>query len=181
MNQLLSLTLYQENKILWGHAYPSVHEKYKCFPRLCATFLGSEPTSTCPALGFTVGFVCATSAAAYKGSSLTLALPFPFYFRAPYNVRQKSVDLDEEDVPFTPDEHKKRYGLRVTTFLCRGSDKWTYLSLTVHYWEGQFDDDYSRAIRAGCNEIIISRYFYTERIYAHRRLRSQQNIIKSLT
>ncbi|XP_009976203.1 PREDICTED: zinc finger protein 185 [Tauraco erythrolophus] len=27
---------------------------------------------------------------------------------APYNVRQKSVDLDEEDVPFTPDEHKKR-------------------------------------------------------------------------
>ncbi|KAM9538391.1 zinc finger protein 185 [Guaruba guarouba] len=27
---------------------------------------------------------------------------------APYNVKQKSVDLDEEDVPFTPDEHKKR-------------------------------------------------------------------------
>ncbi|KAM6413474.1 zinc finger protein 185 [Rhynochetos jubatus] len=27
---------------------------------------------------------------------------------APYNVRQKSVDLEEEDVPFTPDEHKKR-------------------------------------------------------------------------
>ncbi|KAM6061461.1 zinc finger protein 185 isoform 2-T2 [Chlamydotis macqueenii] len=27
---------------------------------------------------------------------------------APYNVRQKSVDVDEEDVPFTPDEHKKR-------------------------------------------------------------------------
>ncbi|XP_074910299.1 zinc finger protein 185 isoform X5 [Buteo buteo] len=27
---------------------------------------------------------------------------------APYNVRQKSVDLDEEDAPFTPDEHKKR-------------------------------------------------------------------------
>ncbi|XP_061862572.1 zinc finger protein 185 isoform X4 [Colius striatus] len=27
---------------------------------------------------------------------------------APYNVRQKSVELDEEDVPFTPDEHKKR-------------------------------------------------------------------------
>ncbi|XP_069723915.1 zinc finger protein 185 isoform X4 [Phaenicophaeus curvirostris] len=28
--------------------------------------------------------------------------------RAPYNVKQKSVDVDEEDVPFTPDEHKKR-------------------------------------------------------------------------
>ncbi|KAK4810209.1 hypothetical protein QYF61_012378 [Mycteria americana] len=28
--------------------------------------------------------------------------------RAPYNVKQKSVDLDEDDVPFTPDEHKKR-------------------------------------------------------------------------
>ncbi|XP_075369429.1 zinc finger protein 185 [Mycteria americana] len=27
---------------------------------------------------------------------------------APYNVKQKSVDLDEDDVPFTPDEHKKR-------------------------------------------------------------------------
>ncbi|XP_064884126.1 zinc finger protein 185 isoform X6 [Columba livia] len=27
---------------------------------------------------------------------------------APYNVKQKSVDLDEEDVPFSPDEHKKR-------------------------------------------------------------------------
>uniref|UniRef100_A0A8C3P1D6 LIM zinc-binding domain-containing protein n=1 Tax=Cyanoderma ruficeps TaxID=181631 RepID=A0A8C3P1D6_9PASS len=27
---------------------------------------------------------------------------------APYNVRQKSVDGDEEDVPFSPDEHKKR-------------------------------------------------------------------------
>ncbi|XP_074771152.1 zinc finger protein 185 isoform X10 [Athene noctua] len=27
---------------------------------------------------------------------------------APYNVKQKSMDLDEEDVPFTPDEHKKR-------------------------------------------------------------------------
>uniref|UniRef100_A0A8B9MJH7 LIM zinc-binding domain-containing protein n=1 Tax=Accipiter nisus TaxID=211598 RepID=A0A8B9MJH7_9AVES len=27
---------------------------------------------------------------------------------APYNVKQKSVDLDEEDAPFTPDEHKKR-------------------------------------------------------------------------
>ncbi|KAM8799990.1 zinc finger protein 185 [Eudromia elegans] len=27
---------------------------------------------------------------------------------APYNVKQRSVDLDEEDVPFTPDEHKKR-------------------------------------------------------------------------
>ncbi|XP_074738895.1 zinc finger protein 185 isoform X2 [Strix uralensis] len=27
---------------------------------------------------------------------------------APYNVKQKSVDLDEENVPFTPDEHKKR-------------------------------------------------------------------------
>ncbi|XP_054244847.1 zinc finger protein 185 [Indicator indicator] len=27
---------------------------------------------------------------------------------APYNVKQKSVDLDEEEVPFTPDEHKKR-------------------------------------------------------------------------
>ncbi|XP_053931489.1 zinc finger protein 185 [Cuculus canorus] len=27
---------------------------------------------------------------------------------APYNVKQKSVDVDEEDVPFTPDEHKKR-------------------------------------------------------------------------
>ncbi|XP_033370045.1 zinc finger protein 185 [Parus major] len=27
---------------------------------------------------------------------------------APYNVRQKSVDADEEDAPFSPDEHKKR-------------------------------------------------------------------------
>ncbi|OXB75967.1 UNVERIFIED_CONTAM: hypothetical protein H355_012935 [Colinus virginianus] len=27
---------------------------------------------------------------------------------APYNVKQKSVDLDEKDVPFSPDEHKKR-------------------------------------------------------------------------
>ncbi|XP_037979029.1 zinc finger protein 185 isoform X2 [Motacilla alba alba] len=27
---------------------------------------------------------------------------------APYNVRQKSVDGEEEDVPFSPDEHKKR-------------------------------------------------------------------------
>ncbi|XP_068553290.1 zinc finger protein 185 isoform X1 [Anas acuta] len=27
---------------------------------------------------------------------------------APYNVKQKSVDVDEEDVPFSPDEHKKR-------------------------------------------------------------------------
>ncbi|XP_051486584.1 zinc finger protein 185-like isoform X2 [Apus apus] len=27
---------------------------------------------------------------------------------APYNVRQKSVDLEEEDAPFSPDEHKKR-------------------------------------------------------------------------
>ncbi|XP_068813568.1 zinc finger protein 185 isoform X26 [Struthio camelus] len=27
---------------------------------------------------------------------------------APYNVKQRSLDLDEEDVPFTPDEHKKR-------------------------------------------------------------------------
>ncbi|XP_021261369.1 zinc finger protein 185 isoform X3 [Numida meleagris] len=27
---------------------------------------------------------------------------------APYNVKQRSVDLDEEDVPFSPDEHKKR-------------------------------------------------------------------------
>ncbi|XP_064014950.1 zinc finger protein 185 [Pogoniulus pusillus] len=27
---------------------------------------------------------------------------------APYNVKQKSVDLAEEDLPFTPDEHKKR-------------------------------------------------------------------------
>ncbi|KAM6253593.1 zinc finger protein 185 [Porphyrio hochstetteri] len=27
---------------------------------------------------------------------------------APYNVKQKSSDVDEEDVPFTPDEHKKR-------------------------------------------------------------------------
>ncbi|KAM6198246.1 zinc finger protein 185 [Sarcoramphus papa] len=27
---------------------------------------------------------------------------------APYNVKQKSVDLGEEDVPFSPDEHKKR-------------------------------------------------------------------------
>ncbi|KAM6124745.1 zinc finger protein 185 [Phoenicopterus ruber ruber] len=27
---------------------------------------------------------------------------------APYNVKQKSGDLDEGDVPFTPDEHKKR-------------------------------------------------------------------------
>ncbi|XP_027639387.1 zinc finger protein 185 isoform X1 [Falco peregrinus] len=27
---------------------------------------------------------------------------------APYNIKQKSVDLDEDDVPFTPDEHKKR-------------------------------------------------------------------------
>nr|XP_009490831.1 PREDICTED: zinc finger protein 185 [Pelecanus crispus] len=27
---------------------------------------------------------------------------------APYNVKQKSVDLDEEDVSVTPDEHKKR-------------------------------------------------------------------------
>ncbi|KAM9227369.1 zinc finger protein 185 [Leptosomus discolor] len=27
---------------------------------------------------------------------------------APYNVKQKSVDSDEEDVPFTPAEHKKR-------------------------------------------------------------------------
>ncbi|KAM9274042.1 zinc finger protein 185 [Morus bassanus] len=27
---------------------------------------------------------------------------------APYNVKQKSLDLDEHDVPFTPDEHKKR-------------------------------------------------------------------------
>ncbi|XP_063272765.1 zinc finger protein 185 isoform X4 [Prinia subflava] len=27
---------------------------------------------------------------------------------APYNVRQKSVDGDEEDAPFSPDEHKKR-------------------------------------------------------------------------
>ncbi|XP_039939716.1 zinc finger protein 185 isoform X2 [Hirundo rustica] len=27
---------------------------------------------------------------------------------APYNVRQKSVGGDEEDVPFSPDEHKKR-------------------------------------------------------------------------
>ncbi|OXB58692.1 hypothetical protein ASZ78_016864, partial [Callipepla squamata] len=28
--------------------------------------------------------------------------------KAPYNVKQKSVDLDEKDVPFSPDEHKKR-------------------------------------------------------------------------
>ncbi|XP_050757752.1 zinc finger protein 185 [Gymnogyps californianus] len=27
---------------------------------------------------------------------------------APYNVKQKSVDLGEDDVPFSPDEHKKR-------------------------------------------------------------------------
>ncbi|XP_053846454.1 zinc finger protein 185 isoform X3 [Vidua macroura] len=27
---------------------------------------------------------------------------------APYNVRQKSMDGEEEDVPFSPDEHKKR-------------------------------------------------------------------------
>ncbi|XP_015716072.1 zinc finger protein 185 isoform X5 [Coturnix japonica] len=27
---------------------------------------------------------------------------------APYNVKQKSLDLDEKDVPFSPDEHKKR-------------------------------------------------------------------------
>ncbi|XP_065585607.1 zinc finger protein 185 [Cyrtonyx montezumae] len=27
---------------------------------------------------------------------------------APYNVKQKSVDVDEKDVPFSPDEHKKR-------------------------------------------------------------------------
>ncbi|XP_023782560.1 zinc finger protein 185 isoform X3 [Cyanistes caeruleus] len=27
---------------------------------------------------------------------------------APYNVRQKSMDADEEDAPFSPDEHKKR-------------------------------------------------------------------------
>ncbi|KAM6300204.1 zinc finger protein 185 [Aegotheles albertisi] len=27
---------------------------------------------------------------------------------APYNVKQKSADVDEEDAPFTPDEHKKR-------------------------------------------------------------------------
>lgn len=50
----------------------------------------------------------------------TLALPFPFCFRAPYNVKQKSVDLDEEDVPFSPDEHKKRYALQVTTFFLQG-------------------------------------------------------------
>lgn len=34
--------------------------------------------------------------------------PFPPHPRAPYNVRQKSVDGDEEDAPFSPDEHKKR-------------------------------------------------------------------------
>ncbi|RLV98480.1 hypothetical protein DV515_00010735 [Chloebia gouldiae] len=28
--------------------------------------------------------------------------------KAPYNVRQKSTDGEEEDVPFSPDEHKKR-------------------------------------------------------------------------
>lgn len=72
------------------------------------------------ALGFILGFACAVSAAIYRSSSLTLALPFPFYFRAPYNVKQKSVDLDEEDVPFTPDEHKKRYALQVTTFFLQG-------------------------------------------------------------
>lgn len=87
---------------MWGH----MHKKYKCPPHLCATLPGSEPTATCPALGFTLGFDCAAS---------TEAVPLPwllsFCFRAPYNVKQKSVDLDEEDVPFTPDEHKKRYVL----------------------------------------------------------------------
>ncbi|RMB98231.1 hypothetical protein DUI87_25134 [Hirundo rustica rustica] len=31
-----------------------------------------------------------------------------YLISAPYNVRQKSVGGDEEDVPFSPDEHKKR-------------------------------------------------------------------------
>lgn len=47
--------------------------------------------------------------------------PFSSVFRAPYNVKQKSVDLDEEDVPFSPDEHKKRYAFQVTTFLLQGA------------------------------------------------------------
>lgn len=118
MNQPLGSTPITKKTKSYGD--PNVHDKYRCLPRLRAPLLGSEPLSTCPALGFTLGFACAASAPLYRGSSLTLALPFPFCFRAPYNVKQKSVDLDEEDVPFTPDEHKKRYALQGTTFSSQG-------------------------------------------------------------
>lgn len=37
--------------------------------------------------------------------------PSPSDFRAAYNVKPTSADLDEEELPFSPDEHKKRYKL----------------------------------------------------------------------
>lgn len=88
-----------------------------------ATFPGPESVSTYPALGFTLSVVFFFPCAAtfYTGNFLTLALLFLSYFRAPYNVKQKSVDLDEEDVPFSPDEHKKRYAFQVTTFFLQGA------------------------------------------------------------
>ncbi|KAM6252116.1 zinc finger protein 185 isoform 3-T9 [Spheniscus humboldti] len=46
---------------------------------------------------------------------------------APYNVKQKSVDLDEKDVPFTPDERKKRTEAANSVLRCTASRERAYV------------------------------------------------------
>lgn len=141
MNQSLGSTPITKKTKSYGD--PNVHDKYRCLPRLCAPLLGSEPLSTCPALGFTSGFACAAL------HHSTEAVPSPWL----------SPSISISELPIMSSRNRWTWMKRMCLLLQmnikrgmpsreppsprRGSDKWTYFSLTVHYWEGQFDDDYS--------------------------------------
>ncbi|XP_010143981.1 PREDICTED: zinc finger protein 185 [Buceros rhinoceros silvestris] len=68
------------------------------------------PLSSTQSLLDAGGRGCSFNSPSQQTQQQVVPLPWlsPSDFRAPYNVKQKSADLDEEDTPFTPDEHKKR-------------------------------------------------------------------------
>ncbi|OWK51473.1 Zinc finger protein 185 [Lonchura striata] len=68
--------------------------------RICITSSASKPQS---------GYLISTSLKGQSRSPSGYRMTTEDYKKlAPYNVRQKSADGEEEDVPFSPDEHKKR-------------------------------------------------------------------------
>lgn len=79
----------------------------------------------------------------YRSKAIHIILPFSLGFRAPFNVRQTSIDSDEEELSFSPDEHKKRYKpwMAISSHAELKGLKWTQLKVSFHLLIYQHHED----------------------------------------